>query len=195
MVGAGSSTAGNRTVSGVTWNGNTLTRVPSAASDNGTFLRTDLFYLLSPTAGTGNVVVTMGGADPDVFASITNYQGVHQTTPFGTPVLGSSTSTNTPSVSVSYAAGNVALGIVASDANSSITETGTLIAEAQGLNGDTCFGAQYFTGGGTQSVSWSASTPDNGWAVTGVELKAAGGGGGAKKRMLAGLLAQRALRV
>lgn len=188
FVGAGSGTLGTRTTSGVTWNGNTLLHLGSSASDNGTFLRTDIFYLLSPTTGTGDVVVTQGGSNLFIFAAVQNLSGVHQSTPFGTPVLGSSTSTNTPSVNVSYSSGNYVFGIVASDANATITQTGTLVAEAEGIGADMCVGAQYFTGGGgTQAVSWSASTPDNGWSVTGVEVIASAGAGSTSSPMFRGV--------
>lgn len=188
FVGAGSATLGTRTVSGVAWNGTSMNQLGGAQGDDGNFLSTDIWYLLSPTAGTGALTVTMGGSSVTIFMAAQNLQGVNQSTPFGTPVTGSSTANNTPSVNVSYASGEYVFGIVSSDANATITETGTLIAEAEAISSDVCIGAQYFNGaGGTQTVSWSASTPDNGWAVTGISVKPAGAGGSTSSPMFRGV--------
>ncbi len=180
FIGAGNGVIGTRTVSTVTWNGNSLTRLTNAASDDGNFLRTDIFYLLSPTAGTGDVIVTMGGSNLEIFLAAQNFSGANQSTPFGTPAKASSTANNSPTVNLTYNSGEYAFGVVASDANATITETGTLVAEAQAIGSDVCAGVQYFSGGGSpQAVSWSASTPDNGWAVTAVAVVPAGSGPGA----------------
>lgn len=179
LIGAGSATLGTRTVSSVTWNGASMNFLSSSAGDDGNFLRSEIWYLLAPTAATGILTVTMGGSSVIIFVAAQNFSGVDQGTPFGTPVTAFNASNNSPTANVSYASGEYVFGVAASDSNTTITETGTLVAEAEAIGSDVCCSAQYFSGGGTATVAWSAATPDNGWALSAVAVKPAGAGPGA----------------
>jgi hypothetical protein len=77
---------GNSQVSSVTYNGVSLTRLAMSAyqNTNGIVLvQTELWYLLNPSVGTGDVVVTWSGGRRFTAGS-SSYFGVSQTTPFGT---------------------------------------------------------------------------------------------------------------
>ena len=64
----GDTTLADRTVSGITYNGTPLTHI-AADSDRG-YERTEAWYLINPSTGANNIVVTMGGSctDLDVYS-------------------------------------------------------------------------------------------------------------------------------
>jgi hypothetical protein len=181
MISTVDPTLTKRQIGSVVWNttGN-CTQLSSAAADDGSFYHTDIWYLLNPTAATGNIVVTVSDTGPGtcdyLAAGATNFQGVHQTTPFGTPATATGTST-TISVSVTGVnAGEYTLGVCNSDANSGIAPTGTQLWEIEGIGADASAAGQYYTSSGSVSVQWSQGT--EAWAVSGVALKPSDGGGG-----------------
>lgn len=72
----------SRTVT-VTWMGTqTMTSIQSLGTSGNQYAY--LFYLVNPTAGTGNIVVTLNSSD-NLKASAVSLANVHQTTPIGTP--------------------------------------------------------------------------------------------------------------
>ena len=81
------------TVSGITYGGVALTQLNTIASSGN---RLDVWYLLAPTVGTANIIVSFSG---NTSATVQAYtmMGVNQTTPFGTPAY---TTTNGTSVSL-----------------------------------------------------------------------------------------------
>ena len=92
-------------VASVTYGGQSLTLLGSATLPNAE--SADIWYLLAPTVGTANVVVTLTGSCHFV-AGATDYFGVNQTTPFGTLVTATGNS-STPSVTVASAAGQLVI--------------------------------------------------------------------------------------
>ena len=72
-------------VASVTYGGQSLTLIGSADLPNTE--SAEIWYLLAPTVGTANVVVTLTGSCHFV-AGATDYFGVNQTTPLGTLVTG-----------------------------------------------------------------------------------------------------------
>lgn len=73
-------TAGTTVITGVTWNGQSLTKlVDNFATGVGT---TGIWYLLNPNAATANVVISSTGAAEYVLGEAAVYTGVNQTDPF-----------------------------------------------------------------------------------------------------------------
>jgi hypothetical protein len=71
-----SSTAGNRPVSGIMWNtSEAFTKVNHVENATG---RVEIWYLINPTAGSFNVVLTYGGAAFNTAACATSWTGVKQ---------------------------------------------------------------------------------------------------------------------
>lgn len=177
-VGAGNSLQTSRTVTGVSWSigPQSLTQVPSSSADDGIFCRSALWYLLNPTAGTGTITITYGdNGSGGYFAAAVSFDGADTGTPLGTAVTATSTSTDDPTLgSVTNASGNYFVSVTATDNDSSITESGTLVAEAQGLGSDVSCSMQYHSTV-NPTPSWTGSG-QNGWGASGVEVKAAGGG-------------------
>jgi hypothetical protein len=76
-------TAGNSTITGVTWNGSAMTLDAGATiADSGIGLK--IFYIIAPTAGVTDVVVTASVAWSVLFAEAMYLTGAHQTTPIDT---------------------------------------------------------------------------------------------------------------
>ena len=69
------------TVTGVTYNGGSLTLLGSVA-ETGTRIRTYLYQMVNPPSGTYNVVVTTASSSP-LYAGATTFAGVSQASPTG----------------------------------------------------------------------------------------------------------------
>jgi hypothetical protein len=78
--GSDSVTPGNCIPTGVTYGGVSLTKVGSA-TETGAGNGASVWYLLAPTVGTANVVVTFGASIATSQAGSISLFGVHQTTP------------------------------------------------------------------------------------------------------------------
>ena len=165
------------TVTGVTYNGVALTAVPSGSTNNGQYYIT-AYYLIAPDTGTHDIVVTVSGSVFDFGAGAISYTDAHQTTPLGTAVTATGTST-TPSVTVSSAADELV------DDGLVIIHGGTLsvgAGQTQRWNAIATSGFIKYAGsteGGAASttMSWSNSSSQT-WAIVAVPIKPVGGGGG-----------------
>lgn len=164
------------TVTSVTYNGVALTAVPSGSTNNGQYYIT-AYYLIAPDAGTYDIVVTVSGSVFDFGAGAISYTDAHQTTPLGTAVTATGTST-TPSVTVSSAADELV------DDGLVIIHGGTLsvgAGQTQRWNAIASGGFIKYAGsteGGAASttMSWSNSSSQT-WAIVAVPIKPVGGGG------------------
>ncbi len=115
---------------GATYNGVAMTAIPSSTAANGNY-KIAGFYLIAPATGTNNIIVSFSGSMMDMGAGAVSFTDAHQTTPLGTAVTATGTST-TPSVTVSSAAGEIVVDGLA------IVHGGTL------------------TVGGSQTQRWNA---------------------------------------
>ncbi len=151
-------------VSSVTYGSQTLTLAGSASLPNSE--TTDIWYLLAPTVGTANVVVTLTGSCHFV-AGATDYFGVSQTTPWGTLVTATGSASSTPSVSVASAAGQLVIDSIVDQGDAgSITPSGTgqtqLWNQATGTAaGDALGGGSYQAGASSVTMSWTEGTAHN----------------------------------
>ena len=95
-------------IAGATYNGVAMTLVTSIDNtDSFANTITYLFRLIAPATGANNIVVDVEGAPGNVAVSAASFTGVHQTTPLGTPVTGTGNNSDTPSVTVSGATGDL----------------------------------------------------------------------------------------
>lgn len=169
----------NHGVSAVTYGGQAMTAIPSYDRADGVFSRVQAFYLKEAgIAAASSNVFSMTTVTADAISLFTAgavaLSDVDQTTPFGTAAVNSGNS-GTASVSVASATGELVVGSIATDAETGITETGTLLFEDQNVGSDISAGAQYYSGAATVTVQWSLAS--NPWAVGGVSVKPAGAGG------------------
>ena len=160
------------TVSSVTYGGQALTQIGTAAnSDDG---RVHLYRLLAPPTGNNALVVTWSSAlDQGGVIGAVTYAGVDPSEPTG--AFGSATgSSSTPTATVASQAGDVVIGVVAgpSTSNYSATGGGTPLWSLRPFSGQTAGAGQAKPGADSSvALSWSGSSAP--WAVGGVALKPA----------------------
>lgn len=90
FVGVSWGTGTGVTLSSVTFNGDSLTRLSSSLITNST-LNAEIFYMVNPDNATGDIVVTMSGATRVTVAGAIALTGVDQTTPTGAKTTASNT--------------------------------------------------------------------------------------------------------
>lgn len=169
-TGVGENTSGNVPVLSVTRNAVPFIKLSSIYDS--TWTGVEIWHLLSPVAGSNNIVVTFTGACDQICAGATEFIGAHAS-PFGTPVTNADASPQNPAtVTFAGAVGNFGFACVMTDDNTSITENGTLLWERQAIGGDTCGGAQYLTGAASMTANWTQSVA-NQFSAIGVTIKPA----------------------
>ncbi|MFT3736518.1 MAG: DUF4347 domain-containing protein [Rhodocyclaceae bacterium] len=162
----------NTDATSVTYGGVALTKLSSVTS--GGVVTAEIWYLLSPTAGSANVVVTIGGSAHEFVAGASNFFGVDQTTPFGTAVTktGSGTSVSQAVTSVS---GDIVIDVMATRQQTDATpEPGGTVLWTQSVDtgsADPTGGSSYKTATGTSTtMTWSIDSAE--YAFVGVAIKA-----------------------
>ena len=183
VVGASASTGNNAgTVSSVTYGGTSLTQVGTVA-EPGTRVRSYLYRLLNPPFGSNSVVVTLAAARP-VYAGVTTFTGVDQTTPLGTfvstsagDVSGAGGGGTSASLSVSSAANELVFDVIAVD-----RETGDNVSPSAGAgqtarwtdnsSGFVAGGSSTEAGASTVTMSWNW-VASNQYAIGAVAIKPA----------------------
>lgn len=158
------------TVSGVTYNGVAATAVPSGSATNGNYAVYS-YYLIAPATSSNTVSVSVSGGVYDVGVAAISLTGVHQSSPLGTAVTATGSST-TPSVNVSSAADEIVVdGLV-------IVHNGTLsVGAGQTSRWNAATGNGFIKqagstegGTGTTTMSWTNSTSQD-WATVGIPVK------------------------
>src|SRR5450432_2087508 len=162
------------TATSVTYNGAALTF--AGASTNGT-VRTEIWYLVAPTAGSHSVVVTAPVAS-DVTASSISFTGVDQTTPVGTFVSNLGTGT-TAAVVATTAVGDPVVDIVGAVTTTAPTIAGTTQTLRNANN--TSSGVNHIVSGQSTAygqaapITMSWVTPNVDWAIAALPIKASTG--------------------
>lgn len=95
----------NGTITGVTYNGVSLTQAIDNTTGGSTFNHIYLFYLIAPATGTNNVIVTSSGSG-SVYAASASYTGVAQTSPIDGTSATTTTTTGAFSKSVTTSVAN-----------------------------------------------------------------------------------------
>jgi hypothetical protein len=111
-------------IAGVTYGGTALTALTEYVPGASRFVD-HVFYLKNPTVGTANVVVDIT-AGVKLTVAMEQYNGVNQTTPFGTVATNSNTGSTGPTVNVSSTSGDLVTDSLVVVSNSPIpTDTAT----------------------------------------------------------------------
>lgn len=103
------------------------------------------------------------------------FSGVDQTTPFGTAVTATATSTTPSTGSITCPANGLIIGSMATDDDNTFTANNTSFwptVDTDGINAD--FGAHAQYGSATGALTWT--TDSQPWAVAGVPINPSGGG-------------------
>jgi hypothetical protein len=161
-------------VSSVTYGGTGLTHVKSQTSG---LARIELWRLISPASGVNSIVVTLTGAtdsSSNICAGATTYLGSDTTTPLGTAVSASGSST-TPTVNVTDSAVDdlVMDGVVLGSATSPTAGAGQTKRWEELVDsntyGDNGCGSTEAGASGTVTMSWTVG--DDAWGIIAVTIK------------------------
>lgn len=174
------------TLSGSAYNGVSLTAIPSGSAANGQY-HIDGLHLIAPATGTNNLVATFSGSVYDVGMGSVSFTGADQTTPLGTAVTATGTST-TPSVTVSSAAGEIVVDGLAIIHGSTLTVGGS---QTQQWNAIATGGFIKYAGSTQNGAASTTNTWTNGnsqtWAQGAVPVKPVAVASSAPKRALFGV--------
>jgi hypothetical protein len=169
------STSSTASVSSVTYGGVALTPL-AAVTDGANNVRAEMWYLIAPSSGAANVVVSLSSGHEFV-AGATSFSGVDQSATFGTPVTAEGAG-GAPSVTVASAVGDTVLDVVAlKDRNTGAAGGGqsALWTNTTGAAGaDAWGGSSRADGAPSVTMGWSSAGGGGGeWAAIAVALKAA----------------------
>lgn len=175
----------SRTGSSVTWNGASMTIVPSSRLDdvpNNAWA--EWWYLKNPTpASSQNISVTLTGDVAYNFAfGCLTFSGVDQSTTFDTTAITGTGASTSPSVSITTATnGAEVLGVAFFNFNVTITDGGgfTLVYHVNDAGNGDAFAAERINKAtaGAQSVNWSIDV-NTSWLISAIALRPDAGGGG-----------------
>ena len=163
------------TVSSVTYGGTSLTYLASVTQVQ---MDTEIWYLVAPTVGTANVVVTTTGGSPEITAGATSFIGVNQATPFGAPVTAAGNGGNPVMPSLTVASATSDLVLAAAGVHFGTSDTpggGQTELWNQVVGGGMWGGADTAPGASSVTISWSVpvSAGAKEYAAVGVDIQAA----------------------
>ena len=159
--------------SAVTYNGVSLTP-PTYSNGMFRYAYTYLYKLVAPPTGTNNVVITFGSALETAFNNVVvgviTFNGVNQTTPLGT-ANGNASSTGSPTVNVTSAAGDLVFAFASSRTNALTLSTSGATQRWNQSVGSYGQGAGATKPGteGTVAMTWTNSSTY--WSACGVAIK------------------------
>lgn len=163
--------ANNAAVTSVTFGGVQLTQKVSSFNNNDA----EFWYLKNPS-GTGNIVVTMGGATQAVVGAY-SFSGVDQTTPIPTSATNFNTAAGSPKISITTQYPNSLIldlpaiyGGVTLSSPTCTQQWDTNISGA--ITGASSSAVR--TSAGSATCSWTASNGGDLWDDVAVEIKALG---------------------
>jgi hypothetical protein len=164
----------NRTVSGITYAGKGLQRA-GFQNSGANITRLEIWYLLSPPAGTANVVVTLSGSAASVCGSA-SFFGVDQTTPMGA-FLSAAGMGSAVSLSVASSLDETVVDVVtAPGPGASLTPAASQTAQWIGTTGtagnEVLGGSSRTSGAASVALSWTLGASVD-WAIGAISLKPA----------------------
>ena len=123
LVGVSINDDGWETVTSVTWKGSeNLRLVGTVANDDDT--RVEIWRLVAPSTGTGDVVITFSAALlQGAVAGVTTFTGVNQSTPLGSFVSAIGNNSTPATVNVPSAAGELVFGVVCAEYEPVVTDS------------------------------------------------------------------------
>src|SRR5437870_793166 len=165
VVGVSWANITTRTVTSVTYAGQTMTSAGSAV--NAGNAGAEIFYRVAPAAGSNTVSVTLSGSANSLVGGAVTLTGVNQTTPLG--IFASATgSSTTPSVTVTSNTGETVIDTVAITSSGAMTVNG---AQTQQWQAGTSGRGAGSTKPGAPSPTMSWASGNFAWAIGAVGIK------------------------
>jgi len=157
---------GAQTTTGVTWNGTALTKWDTVLSSaNASNRRAEVWYLTSPTAATGNVVVTNSGVIPTAATAVSFYKA-SATTPLATAIKNAATTGTSDTLTPTLVPGALFLGIESARSTTGATRAVTQLDLASYICGTSSNMSYVCSWRYTdQNLSWSWAASDEHAAI------------------------------
>lgn len=158
---------GDGTVTGMTYNGVSLTQAIEQTLPVGTqYVR--LYYLIAPTTGTNNLVVS--GTDPSCNIVATSYTGVKQTGQPDATVGNTALASTTVSATLTTVANNCwAIAMVRSSAAGETNNSSAAATNRSNTNGHNYWDSNgALTPAGDKTLSYSSSASN--WGLAGISV-------------------------
>ena len=167
------------TVTGVTYNGASLTEV--GTGNNSDDARVYIYSLVAPDSGTHNVVINFSDAlNQGAIAGIVTFTGVDQSTPLGTFVSAQDSDSTPATVNIPSDSGELVFGVASAEYEAFTAATsGQNEHWRRSISGADTNGAGGTDAGASPTVpmSWSLDPSYNHWAIGGVSIKPSGSSG------------------
>lgn len=159
------------TVDSVVWSTVALTQVGSV-TDSGDKVTVQLWKLVNPPAGAGDIVVTLPSSHR-VVGGATSFFGVDHTAPLGVAAENSGDSGTPATVTVSATTGSVVLDAVGANPATTLVVTGPGQTQQYEASSDTVTGAgsTAVSGGSKVTMAWSLTAQN--WAIVAVSINPA----------------------
>lgn len=170
LVGVSINNDNKEIVTSITYKGIPLTYVNSETQSDDA--RVEIWKLVNPPLGTGNLVVTFSAdLKRQAVAGVITFTGVDQTNPLGT-FAGDNATSNSASVSVPSAAGELILGVFSCETCDSVAFAGQSVQYWNlMLGGGREFGAGATWQGANNQVTLSAALGKRDhWALGGISI-------------------------
>src|SRR5437870_1100407 len=167
VVGVSWANITTRTVTSVTYAGQTMTSAGAAV--NAGNAGAEIFYLVAPATGSNTVAVTLSGSANSLVGGAVTLTGVNQTTPLG--IFASATGSSiTPSVTVTSNTGETVVDTVSLTSSGAMTVSG---GQTQQWQAGTSGRGAGSTKPGASSVTMSWNSANLAWAIGAVGVKPA----------------------
>jgi len=162
------------TPSGVTYNGDALTQLDTQLNGGS---GAHIWYRVAPDVGTANVVISFSGSTSASSESISLYN-VHQSTPFGTAVKETGSSTGAqPSADVTTAVGDFVLDVVSAESSVTASAPGDGQTEIRDATAGSVIAVSYEYAQTTTTTMSETLSGSDAWAHVAAGVKVAASDG------------------
>lgn len=149
----------------VTYGSQSLTKLGTSQRGIGNYPRVEIWYLVAPTVGTANVVVTANASDY-MCAGATNFTNVNQTNPLGT-IQTANGAASPATVTVPTSPTNLVIDVVCYEGSQATPAQTSLWADSP--DGNWRGGSSKLNTNESAALSWTI--PSGGWAQAAVDIQ------------------------
>lgn len=176
LVGVSINNDNDEYVQSVTWKGTETLTLDSRWVKNVDDARVEIWKLVGPSTGSGNVVVAFNTTLlQEAVAGVMTFKGVDQSSPLGNFASAIGNDSTPATVDVESAAGELVFGVVSSEYED-VTPDPSQTEYWNLTNGGTRgAGSTETSTGTTVTMSWSLLGTSNHWAIGGVSIRPSGG--------------------
>ena len=160
-------------VSSITWSGTNLELVGSRITTDTDDGRIEIWKLLAPATGTGNVVINFNRAiTQEAVAGVVTFTGVDQADPLGNFASNAGDDTTSATVNIPSASGDTVFGVICAEYEPLTASSGQTEHWNASVSGTHAAGGTAVAASSSATMSWSLNPgTSNHWAIGGVSIK------------------------